>query len=223
MGVNRAGFGIVDDEAVREAVAPGDHPALFPLFLRIRHRLREQGNGAAGGTPNGRTGAQGGRPDRGGAGPEGRPGRGAKGKGNEGIFCGAALELPDGRIVTGKNSPLLHASPSLILNAIKTLAGVPDRIHLLSPQIIESIGSLKGDVLGARSVSLDLEETLIALAISAATNPTAHAAMEELPKLRNCEMHMTHIPTPGDEAGLRKLGINCTSEPNFSTKNLLEF
>jgi len=142
------------------------------------------------------------------------------GKGNEGIFCGAALELADGTIVTGKNSPLFHASPSVILNAIKKLAEIPDRIHLLSPQIIESIRSLKKDVLGARSVSLDLEETLIALSISAATNPTSHEAMTKLKELKNCEMHMTHMPTPGDEAGLRKLGINVTTEPNFSTKSL---
>jgi len=75
-------------------------------------------------------------------------------------------------------------------------------------------------VLGARSVSLDLEETLIALSISAATNPTSHEAMTKLKELKNCEMHMTHMPTPGDEAGLRKLGINVTTEPNFSTKSL---
>jgi len=79
---------------------------------------------------------------------------------------------------------------------------------------------MKGDVLGAKSVSLNLEETLIALSIGAATNPTAHAAMEKLKELASCEMHMTHIPTPGDEAGLRKLGINLTTEPFFSTKSL---
>jgi uncharacterized protein (UPF0371 family) len=122
--------------------------------------------------------------------------------------------------MTGKNSPLIHAASSLVLNAIKALAGVPDSIHILSPQIIESIRSMKGDVLGMKTLSLDLEETLIALSISAATNPTAQAAMEKLKDLKNCEMHMTHIPTPGDEAGLRKLGINVTTEANFSTKSL---
>ena len=145
------------------------------------------------------------------------------GKGNEGIFCGAAIELADGSVVSGKNSTLLHAAPSLILNAIKVLAGIPDRIHLLSPQIIDAIMNLKGKVLGARTLSLDLEETLIALSISAGTNPSAMEAMEKLPELKNCEMHTTHIPTPGDDAGLRKLGINCTAEPVFSTKNLLDF
>ena len=142
------------------------------------------------------------------------------GKGNEGIYCGAAIKFDDGRIVTGKNSPMIHASSSLVLNAIKTLAEIPDSIHLLSPQIIESIRGMKRDVLGMRTLSLDLEETLIALTISAATNPTAQVAMEKLKELKNCEMHMTHIPTPGDEAGLRKLGINVTTEANFSTKSL---
>jgi uncharacterized protein (UPF0371 family) len=142
------------------------------------------------------------------------------GKGNAGIYCGAAIELEDGTIVTGKNSSLLHASPSVILNAIKILSGIPDKIHLLSPHIIESIRNMKGGVFGSRTVSLDLEETLIALCISATTNPTAYEAMEKLKMLASCEMHMTHIPTPGDEAGLRKLGINLTTEPNFSTHYL---
>jgi uncharacterized protein (UPF0371 family) len=71
-------------------------------------------------------------------------------------------------------------------------------------------------------VSLDLEETLIALSISAATNPAAQLAMENLQRLYGCEAHLTHIPRPGDEAGLRRLGINLTSEPNFSSKDLFQ-
>jgi len=143
-------------------------------------------------------------------------------KGNKGIFSGAAIELHDSTIVTGKNSPLMHATSSLILNAIKHLAGIPDRLHLLSPNIIASIASLKNDVLKARSVSLDLEEALIALSISAATNPTAQLAMEKLGDLRGCEVHLTHIPRTGDETGLRRLGVNLTSEPNFASKNLFQ-
>ena len=143
-----------------------------------------------------------------------------KKKGHEGIYCGAAIELKDGTLITGKNSPLMHAASSLILNAIKRLANIPDEIHLLAPNVTESIGNFKKDVLNAKSVSLNLEETLIALSISAPTNPTAQAAMNTLKELRGCEVHMTHIPTPGDEAGLRKLGVNLTSEPNFSTKCL---
>jgi uncharacterized protein (UPF0371 family) len=142
------------------------------------------------------------------------------GKGNNGVFCGAAIELPDGSIVTGKNSPLMHAASSLILNAIKTLAEVPDRIHLLSPAIIDSIRNLKQNILGAKAVSLDVEEVLICLSINASTNPTAQIALEKLTEIRGCEVHLTHIPTPGDEMGLRRLGVNLTSDPTFSSKNL---
>jgi len=141
-------------------------------------------------------------------------------KGNEGIFCGAAIELKSGAIVTGKNFPLMHATSSLILNAIKVLSGLPDKIHLLSPSVIESIGNLRKDISGQKSVSLDLEEALIALSISATTNPTAKMCMDKLKELSGCEVHITHIPTPGDEAGLRRLGVNLTTEPNFSTNSL---
>ncbi len=143
-----------------------------------------------------------------------------KQKGNKGIFCGAAIELNDGSIVTGKNSSLMHASSSLILNAVKKLAEIPDKIHLLSPSVIESIANLKKNVLKTNSISLDLEETLIALTISAATNPTAQLSVEKLQELAVCEVHLTHIPTPGDEIGLKRLGVNLTSDPDFATKNL---
>ena len=143
-------------------------------------------------------------------------------KGHKGIYCGAAIELPDGTIVTGKNSPLMHASSALLLNAIKVLAGIPDKIHLLPPNIINAIAGLKKDVLKARSVSMDLDETLIALSIGAGANPAAQLAMERLKDLRGCEVHLTHIPRPGDEAGLRRLGVNLTSDPDFSSKALFQ-
>jgi len=142
------------------------------------------------------------------------------GKGNEGIFCGAAIELPNGTIITGKNSPLMHAASALVLNAVKHLANIPDAMHLLPPNIMESISHFKKDVLRGKMVSLDLEETLIALSISATMNPGAQMAVEKLKELSGCEVHMTHIPTPGDEAGLRKLGVNLTSDPDFATKHL---
>jgi len=146
----------------------------------------------------------------------------AAGKGSEGVTCGAAIELADGTIVTGKNSPLMHAASSLVLNAAKRLAGIPDRIHLLAPNVTGALSHFKKDILGTRVVSLDLEETLIALSISATVNPTAEAAVDQLKHLRGCEAHLTHIPTPGDEAGLRKLGVNLTSDPLFASKYLFE-
>lgn len=220
MGVNRAGFGIVDDKAVREAAKQEvirryfRYKCEYVLGLvdkgtvdRIEKVMREVGV-----KPEARRVVSLARK----AGEEGR----RKKKGNEGIFCGAAIELPDSSIVTGKNSPLMHAASSLILNAIKKLAGIPDEIHLLSPETIDSIARLKKDILNYRTVNLDLEETLIALSISAAANSTAKLAMGKLKELEGSEVHMTHIPTPGDEAGLRKLGVNLTSDANFSSNSL---
>lgn len=221
MGVNRAGFGIVDDEAVQEAARQETIRRYFRYNCEYAMGFvdKEAVERAAllveevGMKPEDR--------------PVVEPARKAmidaqtEGKGNDGNFCGAAISLADGTIITGKNTPAMHASSSLILNAVKKIAEVPDKILLLSPSIIESIRKLKeGLSTGNKNLSLDLEETLIALSISAATNPTAQLAMEKLKDLRGCDVHLTHMPTPGDEAGLRKLGVNLTSEPNFSTKNL---
>ena len=142
------------------------------------------------------------------------------GKGNDGIYCGAAMELPDGSILTGYNSPRLHAASSLILHAASYLAGEPDGEDLLSPEVIDSISYLKKDVLGRKRVSLDAEEALIALGISATSDPKVKAAVAQLHQFQGCEVHMTHMPSPGDEAGLRKLGVNLTTEPRFASKRL---
>ena len=143
-----------------------------------------------------------------------------KGKGNDGFYCGAALQLPDGTVVTGKNSPLMHASSSCILNAVKKLAKIPDPEMLIAPDVISSVAMLKRNILKSRRVSLDLDETLIALSVSTTTNPIAKQAMNQLRKLAGCEMHISHLPTPGDEAGLRKLGINLTCDPKFASRDL---
>jgi uncharacterized protein (UPF0371 family) len=142
------------------------------------------------------------------------------GKGNAGIFCGASIELHDGTIITGKNSPLMHASSSLILNTTKHLAKLPDSLCLLPQNIIDSVTYLKKDILNGKMVSLDLDETLIALGISALSNPAAQMALEKLKLISDCEVHLTHIPTPGDEAGLRKLKVNLTCDPEYSSKSL---
>lgn len=222
MGVNRAGFGITDDEAVREAAKQEIVRRYFRYACEYAMGFVDKETVEKAELLVEELGVK----------PEDRkvvePARQAareaqeQNKGNEGIFCGAAIELKDGSIVKGKNSPLMHAASSLVLNAVKKLADIPDKIHLLSPSIIESTGNLKKNILGSRTVSLDLEEALIALSISSGTNPTAQLAMEKLKELQGCEVHMTHIPTPGDEAGLKRLGVNLTSEPNFSTKSLFE-
>ena len=144
----------------------------------------------------------------------------SNGKGNKGMYCGAAIELRDRSLVTGKNSPLMHSASSLILNAAKQLAGLPDHMHLLPANMIEKVTFLKKEVLTGKMINLDLEETLIMLGISAISNPAAQLAIEKLAELRNCEVHLTHIPTPGDEAGFRKLHVNLTCDPEFSSTRL---
>jgi uncharacterized protein (UPF0371 family) len=114
----------------------------------------------------------------------------------------------------------MHAATSVIIHAIKHMAGIPDKLKLLPDYITESVHKLKTDILHEKTVSLDLEEALIALSISAMTNHATQLAIESLKELRDCEIHMTHIPTPGDEAGLRRLGVHLTSDPNFSSNNL---
>lgn len=143
-----------------------------------------------------------------------------KGKGNNGIYVGAALELRDERVVKGYNSPLMHAASSAVLNALKQLAGIPDHIHLLSPAVLEQAAYLKQNILGGKALSLDLTEVLTCLAITAPTSPATQLALDKLKDLKGCEMHLTHMPTPGDETGLRRLGINLTSDPVFVSKNL---
>ena len=142
------------------------------------------------------------------------------GKGNNGMYCGAAIELADGTVITGKNSPLMHSASSLILNASKHLAGIPDHMHLLPANMVEKVTFLKKEILTGKMISLDVEETLIMLGISAISNPAAQLAIETLAELRNCEVHLTHIPTPGDEAGLRKLHVNLTCDPDFASARL---
>ena len=141
-------------------------------------------------------------------------------KGHRGIFSGAAVELSPGELVTGHNSPMMHAASALILNAIKHMAGIPEHLDLISPTVIDSIGTLRKELLGQDSISLNLEETLLALSISSTTNPTAEQAMQQLPKLRERELHLTHLPTPGDERGLRRLGVNLTCDPSFASNKL---
>ena len=127
----------------------------------------------------------------------------------------AAMELPDGRIVTGKTSDLLGSSASLLLNALKALGGIRDELHLISPVVIDPIQHLKVDHLGNRNPRLHTDEVLIALSICAATNPLAELAMEQLSKLRGCEVHSSVILSAVDEKIFKRLGVNLTCEPRY--------
>ncbi|MCQ2236574.1 MAG: DUF1846 domain-containing protein [Bacteroidales bacterium] len=128
----------------------------------------------------------------------------------------AAMELPDGTIVTGKTTDLLGASSALLLNALKILGNVPDDMHLMAPVILDPIQHLKVDHLGNRNPRLHTDETLIALSISATTNPLAEIAMEQLGKLKGCEVHSSVILSSVDERVFKRLGVNLTCEPKFS-------
>ena len=127
----------------------------------------------------------------------------------------AAMELPDGRIVTGRTTSLMGASAALLLNALKALGDIRDELRLISPVVIGPIQHLKVDHLGNRNPRLHTDEILIALSISAATNPTAELAMEQLNKLRGCEVHSTVILSPVDEKTFKRLGVNLTCEPRY--------
>ncbi|MHB1483700.1 MAG: DUF1846 domain-containing protein [Saccharofermentanales bacterium] len=132
----------------------------------------------------------------------------------------ASLELPDGRIVTGKTTSLLGAPAALILNAIKELGGINADLHLISPVIIGPIQDLKVKHLGYVNPRLQTDEVLVALSICAATSPIVEHAMNQLKKLRGCEAHSTIILSQVDENVFRKLGINLTCEPKYQTNNL---
>lgn len=132
----------------------------------------------------------------------------------------AALELSDGTLVTGKTSSLLGACSALLLNSLKTLAEIDDEILLLSPSVIEPIQELKTKRLGNHNPRLHTDEILIALAICAVNDPRAALAMEQLSKLKGCEMHSTVILSQVDVNVLKKLGINLTVEPTYQTKKL---
>ena len=127
----------------------------------------------------------------------------------------AAMELPDGRIITGKTSDLLGASAALLLNALKALANIDDELHLISPKVIDPIQHLKIDYLGNRNPRLHTDEVLIALSISAATDPAAQKAMEQLGNLRGCEVHSSVILSAVDEKTFKRLGVNLTCQAQF--------
>ena len=132
----------------------------------------------------------------------------------------AALELVNGRQITGKTSDLLGASAALLLNALKELAGIPHDVHVISPEAIEPIQRLKVSYLGSKNPRLHTDEVLIALSISAATLPAAKQALEQLPSLRGCQMHSSVMLSQVDIKQLNRLGLQVTMEPKYEHKRL---
>lgn len=211
MGVNMAGFCIMDDDAVCEAsrqevirryykalVAAKKGENVGQEILSLELLLKQLGI-----TPTYRRCVQ--------------PALDLAEKAGE---PAAALELPDGRIVTGKTSALLGAASAMLLNALKALAGINAEIDLISPVVIGPIQDLKVNHLGSKNPRLHTDEVLLALSISAATNPTAERAMQALEGLRGCDMHTTVILSDADQNTCAKLGLQVTSEPMRQTKAL---
>ena len=131
----------------------------------------------------------------------------------------AAIELPDGTVVTGKTGPLLGAASSALLNALKKLAGIDQEIDLVSARAIEPIQTLKTNYLGSRNPRLHTDEILIALSSSAAENETAAIALRQLSKLKGCDMHSTVILSSVDTDTLKRLGMYLTCEPAYEQED----
>ncbi len=211
MGVNMAGYGIIDDEICREASRQEIIRRYFNTLclnrqgvadtdqvLKIELLMKQEGISV-----------------------EDRPVvSSARVKAETTGEPAAAIQLPDGRIVTGKTTTLLGASSAMLLNALKTLAGIDDAVELISPTAIEPIQDLKVNHLGSKNPRLHTDEVLIALSICAATDEKAELAMQQIQKLKGCEVHSSVILSPVDMNVFRKLGVNLTCEPVYQSKNL---
>ncbi|MBR4965260.1 MAG: DUF1846 domain-containing protein [Lachnospiraceae bacterium] len=211
MGVNMAGYGIIDDEAVREASKAEiirryynalcqqiqgnvDEEQVYKLQLLMNQAEITIDDRKVIGLAKKR----------------------AEDTGNP----AAAIELPNGKCLTGKTSALLGASSALLLNALKELAGIDDEVELISPTIIGPIQELKVNFLGNANPRLHTDEVLVALSICAATDERAKRAMEQLQNLKGSEVHSSVILSHVDKNVFRKLGVNLTCEPVYQTKKL---
>lgn len=219
MGVNRAGFSIIDDEAVRKAaeqevirrylIAQSDYKKgkisedslLRSKLLLDDLKLKAEDRAVV-------------KPAR-----DYAEYKRSLDKKYENVVV-MAIEMPDGSFVTGRSSRRMVAAAAAILNAIKKLSGLADDIFLLSPAVLETIQHLKTDILHNEKSSLNVEEILSALTISATTNPSAQVAVEKLLLLSGCKAHCTAILSDRDEQTLRELGLDVTCDPEYLTTNL---
>ena len=214
MGVNMAGLCIFDDAAVREA-------ARQEILRRWYTAQAEHRKGADNETALEKIRLL---MKKGAVTPADRPVvAAANDRAAETGGPAAALQLPDGRIVTGKTSALLGASAAALLNALKMLAGIDDGILLMSPAVIEPIQTLKVKYLGNHNPRLHTDEILIALSICAVNDENARRAVECLPQLQGCEAHSTVLLAPVDDGVWRKLGVHLTSEPQYQSKKLFHY
>ena len=211
MGVNMAGFAIVDDEACQEA---SRMEILRRYYAGCVERARGQADECvvrklelvmqqAGVTPE-LCPAVGAALEK--AAQTGKP--------------AGAMVLPDGCVVTGKTSPLLGASAALLLNALKHMAGIDHKLDLIPSSVIEPISAMKTGYLGHHNPRLHSDEVLIALAISGLTNPLATMVQEQLRTLRGCDAHFSVIISEEDAKLYKRLGINVSCQPKYEVKSL---
>ncbi len=211
MGVNMAGFAIEDDSIVCDAAKQEIIRRYYNSLVSARQGLSEEADSAkiellmkqAGVTVKERPVVS-----------------AALKKADETNAPATAIELPDGRIITGKTSSLLGSASAMLLNALKVLSDIPDEVDLISPTIIEPMQKLKTEIMGNHNPRLHTDEILIALSICAATSDLAKKALDNAYKLAGCESHSTVILSRVDENVFRKLGVNLTCEPKYQTKKL---
>ena len=211
MGVNMAGNCIVDDEVCREA---SKQEIIRRYYQALAGRVEETSTDEevfklellmkqAGISPENRKATV-----------------AAKERAEQTGGPAAAIELEDGQIITGKTSDLLGASAALLLNTLKELAGIQHKIHVISPVAIEPIQKLKTEYLGSKNPRLHTDEVLIALSSSAATSDIAKLALEQLPKLKGCQVHSSVMLSSVDKKIFKKLGVQLTAEPVYEHKKL---
>lgn len=211
MGVNMAGYCIIDDEAVRRAAEQEVIRRYFNTKCAVKQGLAAKAEVSRLELLMNLLGIS----------PKNRPVvDAALERAKETDGPAVAMELPDGRIITGKTTSLLGAASALLLNALKELGGISHDMHLISPIIIEPIQELKIKHMGNHNPRLHTDEILIALSICATTNPTAKQAIKQLSKLRGCEAHSTVILSRVDENVFTNLGVSITCEAEYQTKKM---
>lgn len=204
MGVNMAGNCIFDEEVVQEA-------AKNEIVRRYYQVLKDKRNGVGDDDVIYKSNLI---MKQAGISPEIRQvAIAAKKKAQETDNTACAIQLTDGRIVTGKTTPLLGASSAALLNALKVIAGIRDEVHLISPEVIEPLHNLKTKHFGSKNPRLHTDETLIALSICAASDKNAQKALDAISELKCAEAHSSVILSPVDEKVFKRLGVNLTCEP----------
>lgn len=211
MGVNMAGYGICDDDAVRDAAKQEIIRRYFKARCDYKQgrgdmetveRIESLMNELELSTNDRKVVAP------------------ALAKAEKSGEHAVAIELPNGKIVTGRSGELLTASAAAVLNSVKEMAGIRDEMLLMSPVVLEPIIKMKTEILRSKQKVLNLNDVLLALSICAATNPVASLAVTELKKLKNCEAHASCMLTSADDGALRSLGLNITCEAEYPSSDL---